>query len=58
MRFRINEGQLKIVMGTKLGTSVGGLEVLRQQYPLRQVISSLHSHARICSAAFAMPSNH
>lgn len=43
LRFRINPGQLKIVMGTKLGTDAGGLDALCRQYPRQQEVGIQHS---------------
>lgn len=40
MRYCISGGQLKTVMGTKLGTSAGGLEVLHRHYQLRQEVGN------------------
>ena len=39
-RYIVNPGQLKTIMGTKLGTSAGGLDVLRRHHPLRQEVGS------------------
>lgn len=39
-RYDVKPGQLKIILGTRLGTPAGGLEALRRQYLLRQQVSS------------------
>lgn len=40
LRYDIKPGQLKTILGTRLGTAAGGLEALRRQHPLRRRVSS------------------